>query len=91
VKMNDIDVNHSLAAAYLLKGEVDKAGDYLSRIPTPFTRREDIAITLSLYHLKKGEIPKAKEVISKRMPAGIQENDEVAQKLKSTIERRSKK
>ena len=83
----DIDVYHVLAHAYLYKGNLQKAESYLKLIPQELANREDIAVTHSLYLIRKGEFKNAGKVIKSRTPAGIPEAEFAAKEIESIIEK----
>lgn len=89
--VKDVDIFHSLAMASLMKGDTSKTDEYLKKIPDSFYTRDDIAITASLYHLRKGEVNEASMKIKNREPASDGKRDELAKKIETIIEMRSQK
>lgn len=85
----DIDVNHSLATAYLYKGNLEEARKYYKLIPKDMFRRDDIATTYSIFLLKNGDVKTAEEVMSNRLPASS--NQSSAVKVENLIRKKAGK
>lgn len=87
----DIDVNFSLANAYLYKGDAQTSARYFGMIPKEHFQREDIAATYALFLIKQGKIPEAKVVMDKRDRSGVVELTQISQKIEKMIALRLKK
>jgi tetratricopeptide (TPR) repeat protein len=66
---SDVDIYHSLANAYLFKGDLEAANHYFELIPKNYFRRSDIAASYSLYQIRVGNFSKAKEILENRTPS----------------------
>ena len=87
----DIDVNFSLANAYLYKGDIKTSATYFQMIPAEHFRREDIAATYALFLIKQGKVREAKVVMDKRSRSGVVELTQISQKIEKMIALRLKK
>jgi tetratricopeptide (TPR) repeat protein len=81
----DIDVYSSLANAHLFKGELELSENYLRLIPPDYQRREDIAVTLALLQLKKGQFKKAQETLKDRERSNVVKLTMLSQKLEKIL------
>lgn len=88
---NDADLFFSLGNGYLFKGDLEKAGFYFNKIPKENFKREDYAITYSLFYLKKGDLVNAKGVLKGRSISSVVELKSISSKLEAMIDRRMKK
>ena len=86
----DIDVNFSLANAYLYKGDLKTSALYFQMIPRDNFHREDIAATYALFLIKNGKIKEAKEVMDDRERSGVLELTTISQKIEKMIALRLK-
>lgn len=90
VGQRDIDVFFSLANAYLYKGDLNTSEQYFKQIPEDHKRREDIAATYALFHIKKGNYEVAKNVMDNREKSGIIEITEISQKVERILVQKMK-
>jgi tetratricopeptide (TPR) repeat protein len=81
----DLDVYFSLANAHLFKGDLENAEKYFRMIPQNFKRREDIAATLALLQLKKGQLKEAKDTMRERERSHVQQLTAVSQKIEKIL------
>ena len=86
----DIDVNFSLANAYLYKGDLKTSSEYFQLIPQDNFRREDIAATYALFLMKNGKTKEAKAVMDDRERSGVVELSAISQKIEKLIAQRMK-
>ena len=86
----DIDVNFSLANAYLYKGDLKTSAHYFQLIPRDCFRREDIAATYALFLMKHGKTKEAKAVMDDRDRSGVLELSAISQKIEKLIALRMK-
>lgn len=86
----DVDVNFSLANAYLYKGDLKTASDYFKMIPQDHFRREDIAATYALYLIRTGNIKGAQEIMKARDRSGVAEITAISQKIEKILSQRMK-
>ena len=86
----DIDINFSLANAYLYKGDLKTSSNYFQLIPRSSFRREDIAATYSLFLMKHGKTKEAKAIMDNRERSGVHELTEISQKIEKMIALRLK-
>lgn len=82
---NDIDVNFSLANAYLYKGDLKTSAQYFQLIPRESFTREDIAATYALFLMKNGKVKEAKAVMDNRERSGVLELSAISQKIEKLI------
>lgn len=87
---NDIDVNFSLANAYLYKGDLQTSAQYFKLIPRDSFQREDIAATFALFLMKHGKVREAKAIMDKRDRSGVLELSVISQKIEKLIALRLK-
>ena len=90
-KIQDIGLFHSLALAWLAKGNISKADEYIKKIPEQFHSRDDIALTATLYHLKKGEFKEAETFLKNRTQASNPESNQIAKRIEALLEKRARK
>jgi tetratricopeptide (TPR) repeat protein len=86
----DVDLYFSLANAYLFKGNLEASEKYFRLIPAEFHCREDIAATLALFQIKKGELENAKKTISSRDRSQVKELSMVSQRIEKLLLQRMK-
>lgn len=86
----DVDVNFSLANAYLYKGDLKTASEYFKTIPHDHFRREDIAATYALYLIRIGNIKGAQEIMKARDRSGVAEITAISQKIEKILSQRMK-
>lgn len=84
----DIDVHFSLANAYLYKGELEKSKMYFDSIPKEHLKREDIAATYALYHIRIGNLKLAKEIMDDRNRSGVVELTAISHKIEKILSQR---
>lgn len=86
----DIDVNFSLANAYLYKGDLKRSAEYFKMIPKEHFRREDIAATYALYLIRTGDVKKANQIMKERDRSGVAEITAISQKIEKILLQRMK-
>jgi tetratricopeptide (TPR) repeat protein len=86
----DIDVNFSLANAYLYKGDLRTSAEYFKMIPKEHFHREDIAATYALYLIRIGDLAGAKQIMNKRDRSGVAEITAISSKIEKILTARMK-
>ncbi len=64
--LHDVDIYLNLASAYLFKGDLVKADEFLKLIPPESFKREDVAAVYSLFLVEKGNTLEAAKVLDQR-------------------------
>ncbi len=80
----DVDLMFSFANIALYQNDLKTAEKWFKKIPSDYLKREDIAITYSLYLIKKGQLSLASEVLAKRERSQIPQLTEMS-KMASKI------
>lgn len=86
----DVDFYFSLGTAYLFKNNLESAEKYFRLIPEQFLAREDIAATLALLQIKKGDFEMAKETLTRRDRSHVNELSLVSQRIEKLLLQRLK-
>lgn len=84
----DVDVNFSLANAYLYKGDLRMSAQYFQMIPQNHFTREDIAATYALFLIKNGKLKEAKKIMQDRDRSGVIELTAISQKIEKILAER---
>jgi tetratricopeptide (TPR) repeat protein len=91
VSQNDAEINFSLANGHLFKGDLSTARLFFSKIPSEEFKREDFAITYSLFLMKSGDLARARKILATRRPSSIPQLKKISADLEALIERRMNK
>lgn len=81
----DVDVVFSFANIALFQNDLKTAEKWFKEIPKDYMDREDIAITYSLYLIKKGDLTEAKTVLGNRERSNVVELSEMATKVEKIL------
>ncbi|MBY0518782.1 MAG: hypothetical protein K2P81_17860 [Bacteriovoracaceae bacterium] len=81
-KSMDPEVLNLKGLAYIQSGNAKVAGEYLSKIPSKFHSREDIALTLAQWHLLEARPNQAKEILENYKTTGLTIPYKLAERLK---------
>ncbi len=81
----DSEINYSLANAYLFKGDLVNAKKYFDLLPPSAFKREDIALTYTIFFLQLNQIHVAKSYFDNRDISGIVELKALAQIVETKL------
>jgi len=83
--VGDSDITYSLANAYLFKGDLPNAKKYFDLLPPTALKREDIALTYTIFLLHMDQIQMAKSFFDNRNISGIVELKTLAQFVETKL------
>ncbi len=84
----DIDVMFSFANIALYQNDLKTAEKWFKEIPNDYKKREDIAITYSLYLIKKGLLTEAQTVLAERERSQVPQLTEMSTKAEKMLKTR---
>lgn len=84
----DVDVMFSFANIALYQNDLKTAEKWFKEIPTSYLKREDIAITYSLYLIKKGLLTQAQTVLAERERSQVPQLTEMSSKAEKILKTR---
>jgi uncharacterized protein HemY len=84
----DVDVMFSFANIALYQNDLQTAEKWFKEIPVSYLKREDIAITYSLYLIRKGLLAQAQEVLAGRERSQVPQLTEMSAKAEKILKTR---
>lgn len=84
----DVDVMFSFANIAVYQNDLDTAAKWFREIPESYLKREDIAITYSLYLIKKGLLTQAQQVLAERERSQVPQLTEMSAKIEKNLKAR---
>ena len=84
----DVDVMFSFANIALYQNDLKTAEKWFKEIPADYLKREDIAITYSLYLIKKGLLTQAQSVLAERERSQVPQLTEMSSKAEKILKTR---
>ncbi len=84
----DVDVMFSFANIAVYQNDLNTASKWFKEIPASYFKREDIAITYSLFLIKKGLLTQAQSVLAERERSQVPQLTEMSHKIEKILKAR---